>query len=65
MDEATQSRIFDRFYQGDTSRTRPGNGLGLPIVKRITDLCGGTIRVTSAPEQGGEFTVTLPTPSGP
>ena len=57
MDEETKSRIFDKFFQGDTSRARSGNGLGLPLVKRIVDLCGGKILVQSEPGNGSTFTV--------
>jgi signal transduction histidine kinase len=60
MDEATQRRIFEKFYQGDSAHATEGNGLGLSLVKRIVDLCGGTISVTSAPGEGTAFTVTLP-----
>lgn len=57
MDEATKARIFDKFFQGDTSHARTGNGLGLPLVKRIVDLCGGEIMVQSKPGNGSIFTV--------
>ncbi len=60
MDEETAARIFDKFYQGDTSHKSEGNGLGLSIAKRSVVLCGGTITVKSAPGQGCTFTVTLP-----
>jgi len=60
MDEHTQARIFDKFYQGDTSRAKAGNGLGLAIVKRIVDLCGGKIEVLSEPNWGSELHVWLP-----
>ena len=59
MDENTQSHIFERFYQGDTSHAHEGNGLGLPLAKRIIDLHGGVIRVKSAPGEGTTFTVEL------
>ncbi|GAB3926223.1 hybrid sensor histidine kinase/response regulator transcription factor [Larkinella terrae] len=56
--------IFDRFYQVDTSRTRSfeGTGIGLALVKELTDLLGGTIAVQSRTENpsGTTFTLTLP-----
>lgn len=60
MDEETAARIFDKFYQGDTSHKSEGNGLGLSIAKRAAVLCGGTIDVQSTPGQGCTFTVKLP-----
>ena len=60
MDEATLRRIFEKFYQGDTAHAAEGNGLGLSLVKRIVDLCQGSIAVDSAPGAGSTFTVELP-----
>ncbi len=60
MTQDVQERIFDKFYQGDSSHNDEGNGLGLPLVKRIVELSGGTIHVKSAPKEGSIFTVTLP-----
>ena len=60
MDPETQARIFEKFFQGDPSHHIGGNGLGLSLVKRILDLCDGTIEVESRPGQGSRFTVTLP-----
>jgi signal transduction histidine kinase len=60
MDEKTLKHIYEKFYQGDSSRQSDGNGLGLAIVKRVVTLCDGTIHVHSQPGQGTEFIVTLP-----
>lgn len=48
MPEETMAHIFDKFYQGDTSHTRQGNGLGLTIAQKITELHGGALSVTNA-----------------
>ena len=58
--EDAQSHIFDKFYQADTSRMGEGNGLGLALVKRVLDLCGGTVSTENLPEGGCRFTVVLP-----
>ncbi len=60
MDDATQKRIFDKFYQGDSSHSGQGNGLGLPLAKRVVDLCGGKISVKSRVGAGTSFIVKLP-----
>lgn len=60
MDNQTKNRIFDKFYQGDTSHSKIGYGLGLPLVKRIVELCGGEVDVQSEPGKGSIFTVVLP-----
>ncbi len=59
-------RIFDRFYQVDSSLARKaeGCGLGLSIVKFIVDAHKGKITVESKPGQGSTFTVRLPVRPG-
>jgi signal transduction histidine kinase/DNA-binding response OmpR family regulator len=54
--------IFDEFRQADgsTSRRFGGAGLGLAIAKKYASLLGGTISVTSVPDEGSEFILTLP-----
>ena len=60
MDEVTLSHLFDPYFQGDTSHSRKGLGLGLSIAHRIVELCRGTIAATSAPGHGARFEITLP-----
>jgi len=58
------ARVFDRFWRADPARSRtgerPGIGLGLAISKWIAEAHGGSIAVTSRPQRGTTFTVTLP-----
>jgi signal transduction histidine kinase len=55
-------RIFDRFYQVDSSSTRSfgGVGLGLSLVRNLVGALGGSIRVQSEPGRGSTFFITLP-----
>ncbi len=57
-----QSRIFDKFEQGDSSRSRRygGTGLGLAVVKQLAEAMGGRVGVESEPGRGSRFWVDLP-----
>ena len=52
--------VFQRFYRGDASRTGPGSGLGLALVKHIVEAHGGTVSAESDGETGTTMRVTLP-----
>ena len=60
MDEETTQRIFERFFQGNTSHSTEGSGLGLSIVKRILELSGGQVEVASIQGKGSTFLIKLP-----
>ncbi len=58
------SRVFDRFYRADSSRSVQGSGLGLALVKSIMDLHGGSAVVESKVDRGTVVTLTFPNKSG-
>lgn len=60
MNREECARVFERFYRADTARARHGTGLGLPIVKEIIELHGGTIAITSEIDKGTTVQVVLP-----
>jgi signal transduction histidine kinase/DNA-binding response OmpR family regulator len=62
IDEDNLSHIFDRFYQIDSGYTRKyaGTGLGLPIVKQLVDMQGGSIVAKSSHGQGTSFSFVIP-----
>ena len=57
-------RVFDRFYRADSSRSSQGAGLGLALVKSITDLHGGSAIVESEVDRGTTVSVTFPNKPG-
>lgn len=65
--EADCTRVFERFYRVDKSRSREmgGTGLGLAIVKHIVQLHGGSVSVQSRVGAGSVFTVSLPRGTDP
>ncbi len=62
IDEAEQSRIFERFYRVDAARSRltGGTGLGLAIVRNVCRNHGGDVTVWSVRDEGSTFTIQLP-----
>lgn len=60
IDKEKQEQIFKPFERLGNAATQDGFGLGLAIVRSLTELMGGNIRVESVPEKGSRFTVTLP-----
>lgn len=59
MDRQTQDRMFEKFYQGDTSHAQNGNGLGLALVRRIINLTGCSMSVSSELGKGTVFVIQL------
>jgi len=62
IEEESLSRVFDRFYRTDKSRSRAveGTGLGLAIVRSIARVHDGSVHATRRPGGGTVFRVTLP-----
>jgi signal transduction histidine kinase len=52
--------IFERFFRADRARGVGGNGLGLALVKRVVDLHGWSVDVSSTPGEGSRFSVRIP-----
>jgi signal transduction histidine kinase len=60
IQEEEQSRIWDRLYRGDRSRSTRGVGLGLSFVRAIAEAHGGSAQVRSDPGEGARFIIRLP-----
>jgi two-component system heavy metal sensor histidine kinase CusS len=58
-------RVFDRFYRADSSRSTHGAGLGLALVKSITDLHGGSVRIESEVHRGTKVVLSFPNNGSP
>ena len=63
---ALHSRVFERFYRADTSRSAPGSGLGLSLVRAVAQLHGAVISLGDAdPGPGLRVTLSIPAPAAP
>ncbi len=60
MSNSELEQIFNRFFRGDSSRTLPGNGLGMSLVQAIVHAHNGSIEIVSTPGEGTFVMVTLP-----
>jgi two-component system sensor histidine kinase MprB len=60
VDEADLPHVFDRFYRGANVRGQQGSGLGLSIVRQVTEQHGGSVSAANAPDRGAVFTMRLP-----
>jgi two-component system, OmpR family, sensor histidine kinase MprB len=66
ISEVDLPHVFERFYRAEESRSMPGSGLGLSIVRQVVDRHSGTVTAGHRPGGGSRFTVTLPgTPTPP
>lgn len=64
IDPESLPRLFDRFFQADSSHHHEGAGLGLALVKQIALLHGGDVCAESTPGKGSRFTIHFPTEGG-
>lgn len=61
IDESEKDKIFRKFYKADKSRSSNGYGLGLSLVEKLSRIMGCKIDLKSKPNEGSEFTITMPT----
>ena len=54
-----QERLFDRYFRAEPNSSVRGTGLGLWIVRQVVEALGGTVSLTSQPEQGASFSFSL------
>ncbi len=59
MSEKIKEHCFEKFYQGDSSHSQEGNGLGLALVKQVVNLLGGEVKIKSILNEGTDFTVVI------
>ena len=60
ISEADRPHVFDRFWRATESRTMPGSGLGLSIVRQVADRHSGTVEVGSSASGGARLTLAIP-----
>lgn len=60
MNDEAVKHAFEKFYQSDIAHKSTGNGIGLPMAKRICELHGGSISIKSTGKNGTTFEVVLP-----
>jgi two-component system sensor histidine kinase MprB len=60
IDQEDLPHVFDRFYRGANVRGQQGSGLGLSIVRQVTEQHGGSVSAANAPDGGAVFTMRLP-----
>ncbi len=53
-------KIWDRFYRGSNARDARGSGIGLSVVRELTEAMGGEVSVVSTPGEGSRFRVRFP-----